>query len=106
MTTLLIQTESIPLEVNFPAIVQMTEGQFYEFCQANPDLRIERTSTGEVIIMPQAFSDTGNRNFNLVLQLGIWVEQDGTGISFDSTQQITSQNAGVHRQWCCSRLAH
>lgn len=56
MTTLLIQTEHIPLTVNFPAIAQMTRAQFYEFCQANRDLRIERTATGEVIIMPPAFS--------------------------------------------------
>lgn len=46
MTTLLIQTESIPLKVNCPA-VQMTAGQFYEFCQANRDFRIERTAAGD-----------------------------------------------------------
>lgn len=34
MTTLLIQTETIPLTVNLPALVQMTDKQFYEFCQA------------------------------------------------------------------------
>jgi hypothetical protein len=58
MTTLLIQTENTPLTVNFPAIFQMTQAQFYEFCQANQELRIERTAQGEVIIMPPAFSDT------------------------------------------------
>ena len=42
--------------------MQMTDEQFYEFCQANCDLRIERTASGEVIIMPPVFSDTGNRN--------------------------------------------
>ncbi|GEM_PF-1897421 len=51
MTTLLIQTESTPLTVNFPSLVQMTNEQFYEFCQANGDLRIERTANGEVIII-------------------------------------------------------
>lgn len=28
---------------------------------------------------------TGNRNFSIALQLGIWAEQDGTGICFDSS---------------------
>lgn len=95
MTTLLIQTEAIPLAVNFPALAQMTQEQFYDFCQANPDLRIERTATGEVVIMPPAFSDTGNRNFNLAVQLGIWTEQDGTGLGFDSNTGFTLPNGAT-----------
>lgn len=69
MTTLLIQTENL-LTVNLPSVAAMTDEQFYEFRQANRDLRIERSANGEVIIMPPAFSDTGNRNFNLAVQLG------------------------------------
>jgi Uma2 family endonuclease len=95
MTTLLIQTDNTPLTVNFPAIVTMTQVQFYEFCQANQDLRIERTAQGEVIIMPPAFSDTGNRNFNIALQLGIWAEQSGTGIGFDSSAGFTLPNGAT-----------
>ena len=95
MTTLLIQTESIPLTVNFPSLVQMTDEQFYEFCQANRDLRIERTARGEVIIMPPAFSDTGNRNFHIAAQLWNWAEQDGTGIGFDSSTGFTLPNGAT-----------
>jgi Uma2 family endonuclease len=95
MTTLLIQTEHAPLAVNVPALAQMTREQFYEFCQANPDLRIERSATGEVIVMPPAFSDTGNRNFNLTVQLGIWTEQDGTGLGFDSNSGFTLPNGAT-----------
>ncbi|WP_414512848.1 Uma2 family endonuclease [Nostoc sp. PCC 9305] len=95
MTTLLIQTESTSLTVNFPSLVQMTNEQFYEFCQANGDLRIERTANGEVIIMPPAFSDTGNRNFNIAAQLGYWTEQDGTGIGFDSSTGFTLPNGAM-----------
>ncbi|MCC5647253.1 Uma2 family endonuclease [Nostoc sp. CHAB 5824] len=95
MTTLLIQTESTPLKVNLPSLVQMTNEQFYEFCQANGDLRIERTANGEVIIMPPAFSDTGNRNFNIAAQLGNWTEQDGTGIGFDSSTGFTLPNGAM-----------
>lgn len=95
MTTLLIQTESIPLVVNFPALVQMTQGQFYEFCQANRDLRIERTATGEVIIMPPAFSDTGNRNSKISQQLANWADRDGTGEAFDSSTGFTLPNGAI-----------
>ncbi len=95
MTTLVIQTDSHPLTVNLPAIAPMTHEQFYEFCLANRDLRIERTTSGDVVIMPPAFSDTGNRNFNLAAQLWNWTEQDGTGIGFDSSAGFTLPNGAT-----------
>lgn len=95
MTTLLIQTEQIPLTVSFPALVQMTDEQFYEFCQANRELRIERTAKGEVIIMPPAFSDTGNRNSKITAQLEVWAEQDATGEVFDSSAGFTLSNGAM-----------
>ncbi|WP_088891558.1 Uma2 family endonuclease [Leptolyngbya ohadii] len=95
MTTLLIQTERYPLTVELPSIASMSDQQFYEFCLANRDLRIERNANGEVEIMPPAFSDTGNRNFNLATQLGMWTEQDGTGIGFDSSAGFTLPNGAT-----------
>ncbi|HEY9876941.1 MAG TPA: Uma2 family endonuclease [Leptolyngbyaceae cyanobacterium] len=95
MTTLLIQTESTPLTVNFPAIASMTQAQFYDFCQANRDLRIERTATGEVVIMPPAFSDTGNRNLKIAQQLANWADEDGTGETFDSSAGFTLPNGAT-----------
>ncbi len=76
---------SSPIVVLIPPSMQMTDEQFFEFCQVNRDLRIERNKLGEVSIMPPTGSETGNRNFNIALQVGIWAEQDGTGICFDSS---------------------
>ncbi|MBW4442570.1 MAG: Uma2 family endonuclease [Plectolyngbya sp. WJT66-NPBG17] len=73
----------------------MTDEQFYEFCQVNRDLRIERTATGEVIVMPPVFSDTGNRNSKITTQLGNWAEQDGTGEGFDSSAGFTLPNGAM-----------
>jgi Uma2 family endonuclease len=95
MTTLLIQTESMPLTVNLPAIAPMTHQQFYEFCLANRDLRIERTARGDVVIMPPAFSDTGNRNSKISQQLANWADQDRTGESFDSSAGFTLPNGAT-----------
>ncbi len=94
-TTLLIQTQTTPLTVSLPAIAPMTRDEFYAFCLANRDLRIERTATGDVVIMAPAFSDTGNRNFNLAVQLGIWAEKDGTGLGFDSSSGFTLPNGAT-----------
>ena len=94
-TTLLIQADSAPMAINLPALNQMTMTEFYEFCQANPELRIERSTAGEVITLSSAFSDTGNRSFNLAVQLGIWAEKDGTGIGFDSSAGFTLPNGAT-----------
>jgi len=95
MTTLLVQATSTPLTIDLPSIMPMTEEQFYEFCLANRELRIERTANGEVIVMPPAFSDTGNRNFNIAVQLGSWAERDGTGLGFDSSAGFTLPNGAT-----------
>jgi Uma2 family endonuclease len=93
-TTLLIQSKNIPL-ADLPMTVEMGLAEFYDLCQANRDLRIERTATGKVLIMPPAFSDTGNRNFNISAQLGIWAEQNGVGIGFDSSAGFTLPNGAT-----------
>ncbi|TVR15841.1 MAG: Uma2 family endonuclease [Phormidium sp. GEM2.Bin31] len=95
MTTLRIQTETAPVIVSFPTLAPMSRDEFLSFCQANEQLRIERAATGEVEIMPPAFSDTGNRNFNLAVQLGIWTEEDGTGLGFDSSAGFTLANGAM-----------
>jgi Uma2 family endonuclease len=76
---------SSPLIVQLPSSMQMTDEQFFEFCQVNHDLRIERNKLGEISIMPPIGSETGNPNFNIAVQLGVWAEKDGTGICFDSS---------------------
>ncbi len=95
MTTLLIQSANVPLIVNFPAIAKMSQEQFYDFCQANQDLRIERSAQGEVIIMPPAFSDTGNRNMKIGQQLANWAEKNETGETFDSSTGFTLPNGAT-----------
>lgn len=76
---------SSAIVLQMPPELQMTDEQFFEFCQINRGLRIERNKLGQISIMPPTGSETGNRNFNIALQLGIWAEQDSTGICFDSS---------------------
>jgi Uma2 family endonuclease len=40
-------------------------------------------------------SETGNRNFNLTVQFGIWVKQDGTGVGFDSSTGFILPNGAT-----------
>jgi Uma2 family endonuclease len=94
MTSLLVQSPSVPLTIHFP-LTLMTVEEFDQFCLANRDLRIERTANGEVIIMPPAFSDTGNRNVKISQQLANWSDHNGTGESFDSSAGFTLPNGAT-----------
>ena len=92
MTNLQIKNEPRSITVDISSLMtlpQMSEAQFYELCHRNPDLQIERNAQGEVIVMPPAFSDTGNRNNKISYQLTRWAEQDGTGECFDSSAGFT-----------------
>ncbi len=75
--------------LQMPPSLKMTEEQFFEFCQVNRDLPIETNKFGEVLIMSPAGSETGNREFNICLQLGLWSEEDGTGLAFSSSTGFT-----------------
>ena len=69
--------------------------QFEGLCRANRDLRLELTSTGELIVMPPAGSKTGMRNADLTYQLTAWAKKDGSGISFDSSAGFTLPNGAM-----------
>ena len=73
------------LTLNLNSVIKLTDEQFFQLCQANENLRFERNATGELIIMPPAGGETGNRNAGITAQLWIWNEQNKLGIVFDSS---------------------
>jgi Uma2 family endonuclease len=73
------------LTVNLDSVIKMTDDQFFKLCQANRDLKFERTANGELIIMPPTGGETGNKNARITQQLMNWTDADGTGIAFDSS---------------------
>lgn len=62
-----------------------TSKQFAAFAANYPDLRIELTQEGELIIMPPAGGETGNKNADLTADLVIWNRIGKTGRVFDSS---------------------
>lgn len=67
-----------------PAI-DMSREQFFQFCQLNGDLRIERNAEGSITVMTPAGGETGARNGLLAAALYRWAEEDGTGVAFSSS---------------------
>ncbi|NEO27946.1 MAG: Uma2 family endonuclease [Kamptonema sp. SIO4C4] len=69
--------------------------QFYRLCQANRDLRLERTTTGNLVIMPPTGWETGYRNSKLIQQLTNWSDGDGQGFVFDSSTGFLLPNGAI-----------
>ncbi|WP_066426022.1 Uma2 family endonuclease [Anabaena sp. 4-3] len=65
--------------------VHLTDEQFYQLCQNNREFQFERTSTGELIIMPPVGGESGNREADLIIDLGIWNRQTRLGYTFSSS---------------------
>ncbi|HXT61864.1 MAG TPA: Uma2 family endonuclease [Pyrinomonadaceae bacterium] len=73
----------------------VTQKQFEQLSRKYRKLRLELTSTGELIVMPPTGSETGRLNFNLTSQLAAWFSQLGAGVCFNSNAGFTLPNGAI-----------
>ncbi|MBE9264216.1 Uma2 family endonuclease [Microcystis sp. LEGE 00066] len=64
---------------------QLSDEQFFQLCQDNRDLRLERSAKGDLIIMPPTGGETGNSNAGITAQLWLWNNLHKLGVVFDSS---------------------
>lgn len=79
-----IGTDTLPT-ITIPKIFKVSHEQFQQLASVNQDLRLERTATGELIVMPPTGSDTGNRNLDIEGQIWLWNRQSKLGKGFNSS---------------------
>ena len=63
----------------------MSDEAFAQLCAEHPDLNLEMSAEGELIVMPLTFTLTGARNNQISRQLGNWAWQNKRGAAFDSS---------------------
>ena len=80
------------ITLNLNSLIKLTSEQFYQLCEENPDLKLERNASGELIAMSPTGGETGKRNSKLNLQVGLWNEQTELGEVFDSSTGFTLPN--------------
>nr|WP_289623998.1 Uma2 family endonuclease [Desertifilum tharense] len=83
------------LTLQLPSAFQMTNEQFAQLAAVNKNLRLELTSTEELIIMPPTGGETGNRNFEIYIDLGLWNRQTRLGKAFDSSTGFRLPQGGT-----------
>jgi len=84
------------LVINLRPTINLTDDEFYEFCQHNSDLRIERTATGALVVMPPTGGESGHRNADLTTDVNLWNRQTELGVVFDSSTVFKLPN-GANR---------
>jgi Uma2 family endonuclease len=77
---------TLTLELPTTTLLHVTPEQFEALAAANPDLRLERTACGELIVNPPTGGESSQRNFSITTQLGNWFEvHEDLGEGFDSS---------------------
>jgi len=81
--------------IAIPQTFKVSQEQFQQLAAVNRDLRLERTATGELIVMPPTGSNTGNRNLDLEGQLWLWNRQTKLGKVFNSSTGFLLPNGAT-----------
>ncbi|MCU0541792.1 MAG: Uma2 family endonuclease [Oscillatoriaceae cyanobacterium Prado104] len=105
----MLQTSNsaIDIETDSPALLTLylphdlklniSHEDFEKLAAVNRDIRLERTSAGELIVNPPTGWETGERNADVIYQLLKWVrEQGGNGKVFDSSTAFILPNGATY----------
>ena len=74
--------------------VHLTDEQFYQLCQNNQELKLERNAQGELTIMSPVGGESGSREADLIADLVIWNRQTQLGYTFSSSTIFKLPNGG------------
>lgn len=70
--------------LSFPEGMAFTDDELFDFCQANPDLNIERNKAKQLIIMSPSGTLSGLYHSQILIAVGSWSQRNG-GYVFDSS---------------------
>jgi Uma2 family endonuclease len=75
--------------IDLSSVIQLTREEFVKICAANPEMKLERTAKGELIVMSPTGGETGSFNSDLNYELAAWnrssLVKKFIGKTFDSS---------------------
>lgn len=73
----------------------MSDEEFMHFCTINKKHRIERDKYGNIIIMPPLTGNSGNREFEVAVDVKIWQRRTGIGKALGSSSGFKLPNGAI-----------
>ena len=74
----MVYNPSQPLVLRGP-VTEFSDDEFFDFCQANSDLRLERNPNGEIVIMTPAGFVSSAQSLEVQFQLAAWNKRHKLG---------------------------
>jgi len=75
--------------IHGPQLTRLTDDEFFDLCQHNPTLRLERNADHEIIFMPPAGAESSHNSGEVFFQLKLWNRQHQLGYAFESSAGFT-----------------
>jgi Uma2 family endonuclease len=66
-------------------LITLTPEDFYQLCELNPEVSLELSRNGELIIMSPVGGESGNQEANLIADVTIWNRKTQLGFVFSSS---------------------
>src|SRR5262245_15620653 len=85
---IVLPDRALPAKLMLNQELRMNDQEYQEFCAANPDLHLERTERGEIVIVPPAGWESDYQSLETGTQLSVWAKQDGRGKAFGSSAEF------------------
>ena len=83
-------------------VLNLGDADFTRYCEANPDLRIERTAEGSVLVLEHSGWENSNRNAEIIAELHGWSKRDCRGKALDAGVLYMLPNGAArsaHASW-------
>lgn len=87
-----IEAQQTATRVNIP---KMSAEEFYNFCVANPDLRVEREKDGKITIMSPVSLKSGYQETAIIGELHAWNRKHRLGKCFSPSAGFTLPDTSV-----------
>lgn len=81
--------------IHGPQLTRLTDEEFFDLCQHNPTLRLERNADHEIVFMPPAGAESSRKSNEVVFQLTLWNRQHQLGYVFESSAGFTLPDSSV-----------
>ena len=88
MEVVALPKRGVGVKLSFDVKQKLSDKEYFAFCAANPDLNVERTAEGEILIVPPAGTESSYREGRVFRELTDWADSDGRGKAFPSSVQF------------------